>query len=44
MWGGKILVEIKEEKNLCQSEAIGEALIEMKIVTEQVGELINNQV
>jgi len=35
---------ISEEKNLSQSEAIGEALIEMKIVTEQVGELINNQV
>jgi hypothetical protein len=35
---------ISEEKNISQSEAIGEALIEMKIVTEQVGELINNQV
>ena len=33
---------ISEEKSLSQSEAIGDALIEMKIVTEQVGELIND--
>ena len=33
---------ISEEKSLNQSEAIGDALIEMKIVTEQVGELIND--
>jgi hypothetical protein len=35
---------ISEEKTLSQSEVIGEALIEMKIVTEQVGEIITNQV
>ncbi len=35
---------VSEEQNLRHSEAIGEALIEMKIVTEQVGELINSQV
>ena len=34
---------VSEEQSLSQSEAIGEALIEMKIVTEQVGELINSQ-
>jgi conjugal transfer/entry exclusion protein len=28
---------------LSQSDAIGEALIEMKIVTEQIGDIINSQ-
>lgn len=28
---------------MSQSDAIGEALIEMKIVTEQIGDIINSQ-
>lgn len=38
----RVIGLISEEKSLSQSEAIGDALIEMKIVTEQVGELIND--
>ena len=40
----RLISLISQEKNLNNGQMIGEALIELKIVTEQIGELMMQQV